>query len=60
MTSISMIFDGCRQNMVSGFLPPFAYVASGCAAPVLLLVFTISKGPLIFRLKVISAFVLFV
>ena len=35
-------------------------VARGCAAPVLLLVFSSSNGPVILRLKFKSAFVLFV
>jgi hypothetical protein len=38
----------------------FEGVARGCTAPVLLLVFTMSKGPFMFNLNVMSALVLLV
>lgn len=49
--------------MLKNYKIPFEevyYDANGCFAPVLLFVFTISKGPCILKLKVRSALVSFV
>ena len=61
LTCNSTIFNGCKQNMVSTFcLTTFdwvAYVDSGCFAPVLDFDLTISNGPVVWKLKVMSALV---